>query len=629
MSLLFENSYCYKAKELKLLLLLSSIFFANTVNSQYTIKHSTPVFETPLNRPERIEKLDDGHYLIDFGKAFWGTIVIRSNQDQDTPLIFHLGEKLTDGNTIDKDPGGTIRYQKVELDKLDSGETLIELLADKRNTGPEAIVLPDSFGVVMPFRYCEIENLQLPIEKIEICQKAFHYKFNDGASFFTSSDTVLNAIWDLCKHTIKATTFAGYYVDGDRERIPYEADAYINQLSHFCLDNEYSIARRTNEYFMDNPTWPTEWLLHTVLLYYQEYMYTGELNVLRKNYDMLKTRTLMDLEREDGLISSKSGKLTPEFKSKLGFKNPKTNVRDIVDWPPGQKDTGWKLATEAGERDGYEMVDVNTVVNSFYYYNLVLMAKIAGFIGKDDDVEFFHQKSEKTKIAINRKLFDKVREIYVDGEGSGHASLHANMFPLAFGLVPEENVETVVRHIKTRGMACSVYGAQYLLEGLFKAGEADYALELITETTHDRTWWNMIKVGSTMTLEAWDMKYKPNADWNHAWGTAPTNIITRYLWGIRPLTPGFKRVLIQPQIVGLNHTEIKVPTKSGSIFARFKKSKDGSVTYHVKLPEDMIGEFVLPDRTQKVRLNNVVLNKAEKKIVVLKPGKNTIEIERL
>ncbi|MGI6302875.1 MAG: hypothetical protein ACOX52_17715 [Verrucomicrobiota bacterium] len=55
------------------------------------------------------------------------------------------------------------------------------------------------------------------------------------------------------------TSFAGIYIDGDRERIPYEGDAYINQLGHYAVDREYAIARRTIEHFMDHPTWPTEW----------------------------------------------------------------------------------------------------------------------------------------------------------------------------------------------------------------------------------------------------------------------------------------------------------------------------------------------------------------------------------
>ena len=53
----------------------------------------------------------------------------------------------------------------------------------------------------------------------------------------------------------------GLYIDGDRERIPYEADALINQLSHYALDTEYSLARNTFEHLMLHPTWPTEWHL--------------------------------------------------------------------------------------------------------------------------------------------------------------------------------------------------------------------------------------------------------------------------------------------------------------------------------------------------------------------------------
>ncbi|WP_372774231.1 alpha-L-rhamnosidase C-terminal domain-containing protein [Mangrovibacterium sp.] len=584
-------------------------------------------FESELNRAKRVVKLGDGHYLIDFGKAYFGTLSLQSKQYQSDSLIVHLGEKLSDNQMIDRNPGGTIRYQKAILEELPVNQRVeVALQADKRNSNPPAIALPDSFGVIMPFRYCELENLQIPIDEVEILQKALYYKFNDDAGTFTSSDTILNAVWDLCKHTIKATSFTGYYVDGDRERIPYEADAYINQLSHYSVDSVYCIARRTNEYFIDHPTWPTEWLLHTVLLFYQDYMYTGQPDMLGKYYDVLKTRTLMDLEREDGLISSRSPKLDAAFKAQLGFKNPDTKVKDIVDWPPAQKDTGWKLATEEGERDGYEMVDVNTVVNAFYYYNLVLMSEIAGFLGKTDDVAFFQQKSEKVKTVINQKLFDQTRGVYVDGEGSNHASLHGNMIPLAFNLVPEENQQSVTDFIKSRGMACSVYGAQYLLEGLFHANEPEYALKLITDTTGDRTWWNMIEIGSTMALEAWDTKYKPNLDWNHAWGTAPLNIITRYLWGITPQKPGFESVQIKPQLGHLNSSEIKVPTIKGIITASYKRAGKNDQVFEITLSDGMKGEFILPNGTTKVVMNGRKVNR-KACCIALNAGRNVLQIK--
>ncbi len=74
---------------------------------------------------------------------------------------------------------------------------------------------------------------------------------------------------------MKATSFAGVYVDGDRERKPYEADAYINQLSHYAADSEFTIGRYTLEYLLRNSTWPTEWKFHFPLIAWADYLYTG------------------------------------------------------------------------------------------------------------------------------------------------------------------------------------------------------------------------------------------------------------------------------------------------------------------------------------------------------------------
>jgi alpha-L-rhamnosidase len=113
-------------------------------------------------------------------------------------------------------------------------------------------------------------------------------------------------------------------------------------------------------------------------------------------------------------------------------------------------------------------------------------------------------------------------------------------------------------------MACSVYGAQYLLEALYQQADPDAALALLTSTT-DRSFMNMINVGSTITLEAWDVKYKPNLDWNHAWGAAPANILPRYILGVRPLTPGFAQAVIAPQPGSLAHVEGTVATLRGPV----------------------------------------------------------------
>ncbi|HOK26790.1 MAG TPA: family 78 glycoside hydrolase catalytic domain [Bacteroidales bacterium] len=589
--------------------------------------HTEAQFVTEFIPPVRVVKVAEDAWFADFGKDAFGTLVLNLKVKLPDTLIVRLGEKLTEPCKIDRKPGGSVRYAEVKLPVDPSREKyIIKLPADKRNTSPPAVALPDTFGVIMPFRYCEIENYNGVITEDNIRQKAYFWKFNPEASAFSSSDTILNRVWDLCKYSIKATSFAGLYIDGDRERIPYEADAYINQLSHYAVDSEYTLARRTMEHFINNPTWPTEWILHTVMMFYQDYMYTGDISLFLKYYEQLKTKTLVDLARDDGLISSKSPKLNGEMMRRLGFRDTTQRIRDIVDWPPAQKDTGWKLATPEGERDGYDMKDINTVVNCFHYINLEIMSEIAGRLGKREDSLWFANRAALVKASINNKLFDSRKGIYIDGEGSEHSSIHANMLPLAFGIVPENAINSVLNFIKSRGMACSVYGAQYLLEGLYNAGEADYALSLLTSTT-DRSWWNMIRSGSTITMEAWDMKYKPNSDWNHAWGSAPANIIVRYLWGIKPLEPGFARAEIKPQPGSLKWSTITAPTIKGQIKASFRK-KRGSEKYLIDIPEGMKAEFVPPPSLYKWIVLNGKKYDATINRISLKTGKNIIILKQ-
>jgi alpha-L-rhamnosidase len=581
------------------------------------------LFQNAFIRPQKIVQIADRHYFIDFGKDAFGTLLLEFNPIVSDTIIIHLGEKATGINSIDKNPGGSIRYQRVLLPvRPGKNKYIISLSPDPINTRPAAVHLPDSFGIITPFRYCELENCSFNPEQENVIQKTFSYFFDDNTSSFSSSDTILNKVWDISKYSIKATSFAGVYIDGDRERIPYEADAYINQMGHYYTDREYSLARLTNEYFIKHPTWPTEWILHTVPMFYYDFMYTGNIESVKKYYTELQHKTLTSLAREDGLISSK--KCTDDIMTSLGFSNSKERLRDIVDWPPAQKDTGWKLATPEGERDGYEMVEINTVVNAFYYNNLKLISFLAGQIGKKKDSVYYHNLAAKVRNTINNKLLNKTTGLYLDGESSQHSSLHANMMALAFDLVPEENKKTVLSFIKSRGMACSVYGAQYLLEGLYNAGEADYAFRLLT-ATNDRSWWNMIRSGSTITMEAWDMKYKPNSDWNHAWGAAPANIIPRFMWGITPLRPGYEETIIKPQLSSLKYSKISVPTIRGNIEAEFRDKKD-SKEYLITVPANMKCEFVLSYIRDFVILHNGKKSDTGIEKIKLVPGLNIIVI---
>ena len=162
----------------------------------------------------------------------------------------------------------------------------------------------------------------------------------------------------------------------------------------------------------------------------------------------------------------------------------------------------------------------------------------------------------------------------------------------------------------------------HLLEALYEAGEDEYALKLMTDTDSDRSWPHMIyDVGSTITLEAWDIKYKPNQDWNHAWGAAPANIIPRCLMGVQPLEPGFAKVRIKPQVGTLRRGRLVHPTVRGPVAVSFSREADGPFVLSVDLPANIEAAVCLPrlgrDGTDIVSSGTVIHGAVEGNFVVL------------
>jgi hypothetical protein len=226
------------------------------------------------------------------------------------------------------------------------------------------------------------------------------------------------------------------------------------------------------------------------------------------------------------------------------------------------------------------------------------MAQIAEVVGKTDDAKEFTERAEAVAVAFQKAFFDPARGLYVDGIGSTKTSFHANLFPLAFGLVPEKSRQGVIDYIKSRDMACGVYAAQYLLEALYDNNEPDHAFALLTSDS-DRSWLNMMRMGSTVTAEAWDMKYKHNIGWTHAWSASPAHVIPRKLVGIEPIEPGFGKVRIRPQLGPLTEASMKLPTIRGDIVVKIENRPGQPYTMDLTLPANVTGEVVLPAAGKK------------------------------
>ncbi len=560
--------------------------------------------------PTTMRKINPTTTFIDFGRASFCSLELTLDSPRNNDTIYiSIGEDCKDGR-VNSRPHGTVRYYRYALPLRKGRHTYPIIPAhDRRNTGPQAILMPDYIGEVAPMRYCEVEGYADNIAREDIVRHTAIYPFDYSSAQFHSDNEILNAVWELSKYSIKATSALGIYVDGDRERIPYEADALINQLSHYTTDREYAMARRSSEYLLDHPTWPTEWILQALIIAWNDYLYTGDKRSIEANYDILKARTLATLRRENGLISTTDDKVySDEFRSSIRFGG---NIRDIVDWP---RCGDWKH----GEDDNYCLTDYNTVVNAFHYRSLVILQQMAQLTGRTDEAEQLMVECKRLYADFNTHFFDNENGLYRDGIGSDHHSLHANHFALALGLVPEKHRQRVLEHLHSKGMACSVYAAQFLMEALYEHNDDDYALAMLTKQD-ERGWYNMVRHNATITYEAWDDKFKPNQDWNHAWGAAPANIIPRYVVGVRPLDAGFGKMFIAPQSSTLKQVEAVVPTIRGSVAVAINNTEQ-SYTLSLKIPANTTAEVSLPT-TRDVATTRLSINGRNRKVQILSNGR--------
>ncbi|GAB5562315.1 MAG: hypothetical protein SynsKO_39620 [Synoicihabitans sp.] len=536
--------------------------------------------------PVAITRIDADTWLVDFGRVSFGNLRLETPADLKGDVRLHLGEAFKNGR-IDREPPGTVRYYDVPVSLTGDSPLVAAPPPDPRNTGqthfqlthPPAILTPEEWGVIAPFRWVEVEVWPGDLKsEYFVRQSAFSSVWDDDAASFSSSDDTLNRIWDLCRYSIKATTFAGVYVDGDRERIPYEADAYLNQLSHYGTDTDIQTARDTIDHLIKHGTWPTEWPPHMIMMVHADWIRTGDADWSAGRYEALKPLLLTARVGEDGLVQSTAAHI------KRG---------DIVDWPKT-------------ERDGFVFTSANTVVNAFHVHTLRLMGELATAIGKPAEAADYFEQAESTLAVFNRTFFDAERGVYRDGIGTDHASLHANLFPLAFGLVPDADRAGVTDYLIYKGMACSVYAAQYLLEALYYNDAGDAAMDLIL-ADNDRSWRHMVNSGTTISWEAWDQKYKPNQDWNHAWGAAPANLIPRFVLGVEPAVAGAKELIIRPHPGPLEYAKGKIPTQQGPVgISWIQQAGRDAFTMSITLPAGVTAQVELPavGPHQQVYLNN-------------------------
>jgi len=195
---------------------------------------------------------------------------------------------------------------------------------------------------------------------------------------------------------------------------------------------------------------------------------------------------------------------------------------------------------------------------AYYFYTTHLMVGIARALGKTADAEKYHRLAEEIR-AVFVKDFIKADGRIVDGKNETGQTFYA----LAFGLdlVPADMKDKVaaqfVASIRKEDdhLATGFLGTPFVLFALQKAGHPDLAYKLVLNKTYP-SWLQQVIWGSTTMWERWD-GWRPDKgfqdagmnSFNHYWLGCVSEWLITQAAGIDTDGPGFKQIIIRPEIV--------------------------------------------------------------------------------
>ena len=530
--------------------------------------------------PASIKKLGEGKYLVDLGKTYAGMPRIRfAGGTPGTVVSMRGADLLGESGEIAKDAKSQstlMEYRAI----LDGGAFVFE---------------PVEY---LGMRYFQLDNAPMPVTPENFSFVVRHSRLDAAASDFSSSDTTLNAVWELMKHSILTCAQEEFVDTPTREKGGFLLDGAVQSAVAMPVFGERVLTQRALSEFLRsmeqhwskpedrgriNAVYPnkdgardipdfTQAFVVWAWTYYQE---TGDRGFLRESYAKLKDvadQVARHIDPATGLVTNLTG---GSGAYKFG----------IVDWPVSM-------------RFGYDMnTAARTVINGWAYADFDLIAKIAGELGEDADQAAYRARAEALKAAINTRLLSPAG-VYIDGlsaEGapSRHASQHANMFPLAFGIVPEERRAAVIEVVKRKGMSVGMVTVSWLVRALGESGQGEALLDLLTNAKQPG-WARSLARGATATWESWDAD-ETGDSLSHAWGAAGLEGHVRYVLGIRPLAPQYEKVLIKPLYFGakLTWARGRIATDRGAIAVEWKRGADG-YELRVDLPVNITATVEIP-----------------------------------
>ena len=521
-------------------------------------------------QPEDIFQKGD-KWILDMGQNMVGVLayILKEMEPGDT-ITFRYAEALNSDSTL-------------YVDNLRSAEC-----TDRYIAANDASIWQPLF-TYHGFRYVEISGLRTEPILDNIFGLVLYDEMPMIGRFHTSNEIInavyRNAVWGIrgnyrsmptdCPQRDERMGWTGdrttgcygesFIFDNHRLYAKWLQDLEDSQFENGALPD---VAPAYWRNYTDNMTWPGAFITAADMIWRR----FGDFQPVAQHYDAMK-RWLLHMKKyylKDGIL-----------------------IRDTYG--------DWCMPPESPElihsRDTNRITWPACLSTPYYVNYCRIMEGFATNLHREDDVQYFENEINTVTNAYNARYFDSVSGYYANN------TVTANILPLAFWMVNPDYEHNVLDHIVDKTMndfgghiSTGVVGIQHLMRTLTDYGRGDLALKMATDTTYP-SWGYMVKNDATTIWELWNGNTADPAmnSGNHVMLLGDLIIwYYEYLGGIRPLAPGYSKILLKPYpIKGLDHVDCSYRSASGLIISDWKRKGD-SFTWDILIPANTTAEVWLP-----------------------------------
>ena len=414
--------------------------------------------------------------------------------------------------------------------------------------------------------------------------------------YFHCSEPLFNEMWEIGKYTHHICKHQAYescpknemkYFSGDGILAALidaytfgDDDATISSLSYTEITSNLGLIRDPllrNVGLSEYPAWR---IVHA----YNHYRYYNDVYFVKQHFDELAVNIDWMIDK----LNSRS----------LFYQFPVFGGAFLID----------SSSTDFSQHP--DRLGEKPLVNAMIYKSLLCMAELADVVG-DRRSEEWRAIAAKVKDAINTYLWSEEKQAYFEPFNSHYIPQDGNALCLLFGIAEGDRAKAVMNTLKEK--LWTPYGATvisepdrhqyggndvvsplmntYEAEARFLSGDLDGALDLMR-----RCWGSMMKKGAKTFWEYANAnedgkpKYFTNC---HAWSAGCTYLLSAYVLGVRPLTPGYETLLFAPS-AAFDSFEGVIPTVKGLVGVRCE-SFAGKRKFTLVLPKNTQYEAKLPE----------------------------------